>query len=68
MAGKFELKKAKDGQIYFNLKAANGQIILKSEMYKAKSGAKNGIESIKKNSGLDERYDRRESKKEVVVN
>ena len=63
MAGKFELKKAKDGQIYFNLKAANGQIILKSEMYKAKNGAKNGIESIKKNSGLDERYDRRESKK-----
>lgn len=63
MAGKFELKKAKDGQIYFNLKAANGQILLKSEMYKAKSGAKNGIESIKKNSAIDERYDRRESKK-----
>jgi hypothetical protein len=63
MAGKFELKKAKDGQIYFNLKAANGQILLKSEMYKTKSGAKNGIESIIKNSAIDERYDRRESKK-----
>ena len=63
MAGKFELKKAKDGQIYFNLKAANGQILLKSEMYKTKSGAKNGIESIKKNSAIDERYDCRESKK-----
>ena len=63
MAGKFELKKAKDGQFYFNLKAANGQIILKSEIYKAKSGAKNGIELIKKNSALDEQYDRKESKK-----
>lgn len=63
MAGKFELKKAKDGQVYFNLKAANGQNILKSEMYKAKSGAKNGIESVKKNAGLENRFDRRESKK-----
>lgn len=63
MAGKFDLKKAKDGQFYFNLKAANDQILLKSEMYKAKSGASNGIESVKKNSPLDERYDRRESKK-----
>lgn len=63
MAGKFELMKAKDGQFYFNLKASNGQNILKSEMYKAKSGAKNGIESVRKNSPLDERYERRESKK-----
>lgn len=63
MAGKYELKKAKDGQLFFNLKSGNGQNILKSEMYKAKSGAKNGIESVKKNSVLDDRYDRRESKK-----
>ena len=32
-------------------------------MYKTESGANNGIESVKKNSVLDERYDRRESKK-----
>ncbi len=38
-------------------------MLLKSEMYKAKSGTKNGIESIKKNSALDERYGRQESKK-----
>ena len=63
MAGKFELKKAKDGQFYFNLKAANGQIILTSEMYKGRSGAENGIESVKKNSALDERYERRDSAK-----
>lgn len=32
-------------------------------MNKTKSGANYGIESVKKNSVLDERYDRRESKK-----
>ena len=63
MAGKFEIKKAKSGQFYFNLKSANGQTILSSEMYKAKKSAENGIESVKKNSALDERYSRKESKK-----
>ena len=49
MAGKFELKKAANGQFYFNLKSSNGQIILASEMYKAKASALNGIDSIRKN-------------------
>lgn len=50
MSAKFELKKAKDGQFYFNLLAANGQVILTSEMYKAKDSALNGIDSVKKNA------------------
>ena len=50
MSGKFELKKAKDGQFHFNLLATNGQPILSSEMYKAKDSALNGIESVRKNS------------------
>ncbi|WGL64891.1 YegP family protein [Pseudomonas sp. CW003PS] len=50
MSGKFELKKAKDGQFHFNLLAGNGQVILSSEMYKAKDSALNGIESVRKNS------------------
>lgn len=33
MAGKFEIKRASDGQFYFNLKARNGEIILTSERY-----------------------------------
>ncbi|NLC70377.1 MAG: YegP family protein [Desulfuromonadaceae bacterium] len=53
MAGKFELKKAKDGQFMFNLKATNGQVILTSELYKTKASAENGIESIKKNSARE---------------
>jgi len=62
MAGKFVLNKAKDGQFYFNLKASNGEIILTSEMYKAKPSAKNGIESVKKNSGEEKQYSRLTSK------
>lgn len=62
MAGKFELKKAKDGQFYFNLKASNGQVILTSEMYKAKSSALSGIESIQKNAADDDNYERKEAK------
>ena len=50
MAAKFELKKAKDGQFMFNLKAANGQVILTSELYKQKSSAENGIESMRTNA------------------
>lgn len=56
MAGKFEIKKAKNDQFYFHLKAGNGEIILASEQYKAKPSALNGIESVKKNAPLDERY------------
>lgn len=50
MPGKFELKKAKDGQLHFNLLASNGQVILSSELYKAKDSALNGIESVRKNA------------------
>lgn len=63
MAGKFELKVAKNGKHYFNLLAGNGQIILQSEMYESKSAAENGIASVKKNAPDDARYSREESKK-----
>jgi uncharacterized protein len=49
MAGKFEIKKASNGEFFFNLLAGNGQIVLSSEMYKAKASAQNGIESVRKN-------------------
>ena len=56
MAGKFELKKSKNDKFFFNLLAGNGQIILSSEMYETKASALNGIESVKKNAALAERY------------
>lgn len=61
MAGKFELKKSKNGQFMFNLKAGNNEVILTSELYIAKAGATNGIESVKKNAGNDANYERRTS-------
>ncbi len=61
MAGKFELKTAKNGKYHFNLKAGNGQIILSSEMYESKAAAENGIASVRKNSADDGRYERKES-------
>ena len=62
MAGKFEIFKGKNGEFYFRLKAANGQAILASEGYKAKSGAANGVESIRKNCGNDDAFECREAK------
>ncbi|MCG2875554.1 DUF1508 domain-containing protein, partial [Obesumbacterium proteus] len=41
--GYYEIKKAKNGQFHFNLKASNGEIILSSEMYASKASADNGI-------------------------
>jgi len=57
MAGYFELKKAKNGDFFFNLIAANGQGILKSEMYSSRSSAENGIASVQQNCADDGQYE-----------
>lgn len=49
----FERKEAKDGSPFFTLKASNGQIIGKSQMYKAANTMENGIASVKKNATAD---------------
>ena len=59
--GKFVITLQKNGEHMFNLKASNGQVILTSQGYASKAGCVNGIESVKKNAPLDERYDRKES-------
>jgi len=46
----FEEKVAKDEQHYFVLKASNGSVIGKSELYKSKSGMQNGIRSVQENA------------------
>ena len=61
MPGKFELRTARNGKVFFNLKASNGQVILSSEMYDAKASAEKGIVSVKKNAGSDARYERKKS-------
>lgn len=46
---KFEITKRKDETFMFNLKASNGEIIVTSQGYTAKSACQNGIESVKAN-------------------
>jgi uncharacterized protein YegP (UPF0339 family) len=47
---RFEVKTAKDGREYFCLKAANGQEIGRSQMYKSGSGCRNGMKSVARNA------------------
>lgn len=54
----FEIKKSGE-KFHFVLKAANGQVILSSQMYAAKSSAVNGIESVKTNCGNDSLYEKK---------
>ena len=61
MAGKFEIYIDKAGEFRFRLKAGNGQTILASEGYSAKSGCTNGISSVKANASDDARYERKET-------
>lgn len=62
MPGKYELKKTAKGHFMFNLKAGNHQTILTSEQYNSKPAASNGIESVRKNSPIDARYERKQAK------
>ncbi|NTU89874.1 MAG: DUF1508 domain-containing protein, partial [Actinobacteria bacterium] len=49
--GKFVVKSTKTGFV-FNLKAANGEVIAQSEVYKTIVTCKKGIESVKKNAEI----------------
>ena len=61
MAGKFELYKDKAGEFRFRLKAGNGENILSGEGYKDKSGAENGVASVRKNAADKARFEIKES-------
>jgi uncharacterized protein YegP (UPF0339 family) len=58
----FEITQSeKDQKYYFVLKARNGQVILRSQGYANKAGCKNGIESVSKNAGNDDLFERKQS-------
>lgn len=57
--GTFVIKTASDGQYIFHLKAGNGEIILKSELYTTKAACRNGVDSVKSNATDDSKYDRK---------
>jgi uncharacterized protein len=63
MAAHFVITDSKDHQLMFNLKAANGQIILTSGRYATAAALEEAIESVRRNAPLDERYERRENSK-----
>lgn len=50
MAGKFEISVTKNGGYRFALKAANGQVISTSQVYKTIVTCKKGIASVKVNA------------------
>jgi uncharacterized protein YegP (UPF0339 family) len=62
MPGKFVITTAKTGKVRFNLKASNGQTILTSESYETRGSAEKGIESVRKNSQDDKRFERKKAK------
>ena len=58
---KFEVYQDAKSEYRFRLKAGNGQTILASEGYNARSGCMNGIESVRTNSQDDNRFERKKS-------
>lgn len=60
--GKFVITKRKNEEFQFNLKAANGQVILGSEGYTTKTACLNGVASVKKNSQDIKRFEVLEAK------
>lgn len=59
---KYLITKGGNDEFYFNLTAKNGQVVLTSEGYSAKSGCKNGIESVRKNSPSEANYQVKQAK------
>ncbi|MCR5759124.1 MAG: YegP family protein [Bacteroidales bacterium] len=57
---RFEVLTAKNGKPYFNLKAANGQVVGTSQMYASMATLKNGIASVKNNAPQAEIIDETE--------
>ena len=62
MPSKFEVYKDARGEHRFRLKAANGQTIATGEGYSSKAGCLNGINSVKENSQIPERFETYEDK------
>jgi len=58
---KFEILNSQNNEIYFVLKARNGEIILTSETYKNKAGALKGIDSVRKNAVNESNFEIRTS-------
>lgn len=63
MPAKFQVKKARNGKYYFNYLAANGEIVLTSQMYASKVTARKGITSVRKNAADIEQFEANTNRK-----
>jgi uncharacterized protein YegP (UPF0339 family) len=59
---RFKIAKGKDQQYYYNLTAANAEVILTGEGYTTRASAEGGIQAVKANATIEARYERRESR------
>jgi len=59
--GKFVINRAANGELNFNLKADNFQILLTSQMYSSRPACFNDIESVRTNCSDDTRYERKKT-------
>jgi uncharacterized protein YegP (UPF0339 family) len=62
VAGYFTFHKTPAGQFMFNLNAGDHQVILTSQIYTTKQAALDGIESVRYNSQIELRFERRVAK------
>lgn len=63
MPAKFQIRKAKNGKFFFNYLAANGEIVLTSQMYASKVTAKRGIASVQTNAADLDQFETHTNKK-----
>lgn len=61
MSGKFECSIGQDGKHRFNLKAANGPVILAGQGYADRGGCLNGIESVRKHGVQSAMFEKKAS-------
>jgi len=60
--GTFLISKRKNDEFQFVLKAGNGEVILSSEGYSTKANCINGLESVRRNSQDDSKFEKKEAK------
>jgi uncharacterized protein YegP (UPF0339 family) len=58
MSGKFILFTGEDGKYRFQLKAGNGQVILRSRAYASRKSALSGIASVQRSATYLTRFDK----------
>jgi uncharacterized protein len=62
MTGYYAFSVTANGGFMFNLKAGNHEVILTSQVYQSRQAALDGIESVRKNSQADSRFERKVAK------